>query len=751
MLYPWRFFRAGGFDQVKLSTGADLMALEQLDQKLWVALACPTKGLHFDSETLDYIDTDNDGRIRAPELIAAVKWAGGLLKDPDQLIKGEPALWLDAINDALPEGKAVKEAAQMILREKGKADARIITLEDAAEAAQLLMQLRFHGDGIITEDLTDDPFLKPVIKEIIGCLGSELNGYGVPGIGQSKIDQFFADAAAFVDWSRKAEQDPSILPLGEATGPAAEAVKAISAKVSDYFTRCQLVAFDSRAQAALNREEKEYLAIAAKELTLSSVEIAALPLAHVEANRPLPLVENVNPAWRASIATLFNLAVRPLLGDKRSLSESDWLQLLAQFAPFECWQRTKAGGSVERLGLARVRVILISDAKEKLAALIEMDRAAARKRTAIRSVHKLIHFHRDLYALCLNFVNFEQFYNRPGMAIFQAGTLYLDQRRCELVLSVEDPAKHATMAALAGTYLAYCNCVRKGSGEQIQIVAAVTDGDSDNLMVGRNGIFYDRNGSDWDATVIKIIDNPISIRQAFWAPYRMLVRMVEEQVAKRAATADADSTAKLQATAATTANVDKVKAVDAKKIDVGTVAALGVAFGALATALAAIAGYISGLFKLPFWQVCLALGGLLLLVSGPTMLIAWLKLRKRNLGPILDSNGWALNARARLNVPFGGALTQVSALPAGSVIMTGDKFAEIPSAWPRILGIIIAAAFFYSLLNSRGLIYAWSEGRLGEPTQELAKLNAAGAKLLNESSDNRTSGRAEPANARPDE
>ena len=70
-IHHWRFFRAGGFDQVKLERGADLLNLDQLDQKLWVALACPTRGIEFDIKTLDLIDTDKDGRIRAPEIIAA--------------------------------------------------------------------------------------------------------------------------------------------------------------------------------------------------------------------------------------------------------------------------------------------------------------------------------------------------------------------------------------------------------------------------------------------------------------------------------------------------------------------------------------------------------------------------------------------------------------------------------------------------------------------------------------------------------
>src|SRR5436190_5444386 len=102
--HTWNFFRAGGFDQVRLESGADLLALDQLDQKLWVALSCPTRGLEFDSKTLDLIDSDKDGRIRPPELIAACKWAGACLRHHDDLVKGSDTLELSAINDATPEG-----------------------------------------------------------------------------------------------------------------------------------------------------------------------------------------------------------------------------------------------------------------------------------------------------------------------------------------------------------------------------------------------------------------------------------------------------------------------------------------------------------------------------------------------------------------------------------------------------------------------------------------------------------------------
>ncbi|RZL41660.1 MAG: hypothetical protein EOP72_08100, partial [Variovorax sp.] len=78
--HTWQFFRAGGVDQVVIRTGEDIARIGQLDQKLWVALACPTRGIEFDPRTLDLIDTDRDGRIRPPELIAACEWACAHLK-----------------------------------------------------------------------------------------------------------------------------------------------------------------------------------------------------------------------------------------------------------------------------------------------------------------------------------------------------------------------------------------------------------------------------------------------------------------------------------------------------------------------------------------------------------------------------------------------------------------------------------------------------------------------------------------------
>ena len=713
--HKWRFFRAGGFDQVRLDAGADLASLAQLDQKLWVALACPTTGLHFDARTLQLIDTDKDGRVRASELLAAVQWTVGLLKNPNDLTKGSATLALNAINDATDEGQAVLASARRILETLKKADGSAITVEDTTQVAEKFVETVLNGDGIIIPETAKDDATKAVIDEIIACLGADTDRSGKPGIGQAKVDQFFADCAAYSDWWKKAEGDKTVFSLGDVTAVAAAAVQAVKAKVDDYFARCRLAAFDPRAVNALNREEKEYLALAAKDLTITHAEIAGFPLARVEAGKPLPLGEGVNPAWADAVAKLRHEAVKPCLGDKAALTEAEWGQLLAKLAPYECWLGGKAGASVEKLGRDRVRQILAGKTKDTLTQLIAEDKKLEPQFTAIASVEKLVRFHRDLHLLCTNFVNFKDFYDRGEPAIFQAGTLYLDQRSCELCLPVEDAAKHGTMSALAGTYLAYCDCARKGSGEKRQIVAAFTDGDSDNLMVGRNGIFYDRQGRDWDATITKIIDNPISLRQAFWAPYKKFVRMIEEQVAKRAAAADAAATAKLQTAATATATADKAKPAEPKKLDIGSVAAIGIAFGAIGSFLATAALYTTGIIKAGPLAIVGALIGLLLLISGPSMLIAWLKLRKRNLGPILDANGWAVNAKAKLTVPFGKALTQVATLPPGSERDLTDPYAEKKSPWPTLIVLALILWAAYAVLNKMGYIHEWTQGRLGSP------------------------------------
>jgi hypothetical protein len=284
--------------------------------------------------------------------------------------------------------------------------------------------------------------------------------------------------------------------------------------------------------------------------------------------------------------------------------------------------------------------------------------------------------------------------------------LFLDSRSCELCIRVNDPGAHAVLAATSKTYIAYLDCQRTG-GEKMKIAACFTQGDSDYLFVGRNGLFYDRKHRDWDATITKIIDNPISIRQAFWSPYKKFLRMIEDQVTKRAAAADTAATAQLQ-TAASAIVAHDPKAPPAppapapqapKKFDVGTVAALGVGLGALASAF----GMVFGKFvDLPGWQIPFVIAGVVLAISLPSMLIAWLKIRQRTVGPLLEANGWAINGRVKVNIPLGTALTDRALLPANAKRILQDPYEDKEARrqrrlWIALIVVVVLAVVAWNL------------------------------------------------------
>ncbi|OIQ97288.1 hypothetical protein GALL_206890 [mine drainage metagenome] len=604
--HRWRFFRAGGFDQVRVDSAADLLAIDCLDQKLWVALSCPVKGIEFDARTLSFIDSDHDGQVRAAELIAAVRWAASRLTTVEVLEQQLAGVPLAAIRDDDEEGARIAQAARALLADLGKSDG-FVSAEEAGAA-----QARF---------------------------------------AERALAAWQADGLA-------------AQPLGAASEAAHAALTAVAEKVEDYFIRCRLAAFDARAGMAMNAADEAFAALAATTLSTSASGVAALPLARIAADAALPLTSGVNPAWAQRLAVLRDAVVAPLIGERDALTEAEWTTLKDRFAPYCAWLASRPDPAADGDG--------------------------------VRELEQLARYVRDLMPLANNFVAFRDFYTRQGKASFQVGTLYLDGRSAELCVAVNDPAKHTALAALSRICLVYCDCVR--GQEKRSIAAAFTAGDSDQLMVGRNGVFYDRQGRDWDATITKIVDHPISLRQAFWSPYKRLARLVAEQLQKMAANKSRETDARL-ATAALQSPKAGAAAAAPAAFDIGKFAgifaAIGLAVGAIGTALASV---LMGLFALRWWQMPLAIAALLLIVSAPAVLLAWFKLRSRNLGPILDANGWAINARARINIPFGTSLTQLAQLPEGAERSLADPYAEKQRPWKLYFGIaavVVLLAFIW--------------------------------------------------------
>ncbi len=481
-------------------------------------------------------------------------------------------------------------------------------------------------------------------------------------------------------------------PFGDNTDDAIVAVNAIRDKIADYFMRCKLIAFDEDCSTAVDVSVEKIQAISGLNMANCSDQIADYPLARPNKDVILPLSTRINPAWQAAFNKVKQLTLDVDYPNAESIDETQWNAVVSKIDTYVT-------------GLA----------DDKSAKVETFDKETAEEDADLKLVNKFLHLYRDFYHLLKNYVTFADFYTRDKskLAVFQCGQLYIDQRCLDLCIRVEDMSKQTESASFSGLYLVYCHCKSKVKAAEMDIVAALTDGDIDDLRVGKNAVFYDRSGQDWDATVTKIVDNPISVRQAFWSPYKKLWKFITDKINKNAAEKESKQMDNLTAKADTaTDNIGAVPAseaapaAEAKKtpFDIakfaGIFAAIGLALGAIGAALAGLGSFIFS----KWYNIIILLALIIVVVSGPSMFIAWTKLRRRNLGPVLNANGWAINAQVRINTAFGATLTSLAKYP---LVKLPDPYADKKMAcWKKwLIAIVILAGIFCALYFTNTLKY----------------------------------------------
>ncbi len=510
-------------------------------------------------------------------------------------------------------------------------------------------------------------------------------------------------------------------PYADHTDEVIAAVNALKDKVADYFMRCKLIAFNEACSEAVDVSVEKIQALSEHNLATCSDQIADYPLARPNKEAKLPLKEGINPAWQATFETVRSMALAVDYPEAEAMDENQWQAVVDKLDAYTA-----------------------SLADDKSAKVESFDKALSDEDADIKLVHRFLLLYRDFYKLLKNYVVFSDFYTRDKnkLAVFQCGQLYIDQRCLDLCVRVEDMGKQADMAGQSGLYLIYCHCTSKVKAAEMDIVAALTDGDIDDLRVGKNAVFYDRSGQDWDATVTKIIDNPISVRQAFWSPYKKLWKFITDKINKNAAekeakqmdnlTAKADTATDKLATkpadgAEAAAPVEKKSAFDIAKF-AGIFAAIGLALGAIGVALKGLGDFLTA----HWYNIFLLITIIVVVVSGPSMFIAWTKLRKRNLGPVLNANGWAINAQVRVNTAFGATLTSLAKYP---LVTMPDPYADKKmAAWKKwlitlvVLGGIFCALFFTNTLKYVGLPFKKEQPEAVEqPAEQPAEAAEAAA------------------------
>jgi len=700
--HQWNYENIGGSTRVKITTGADIAHLDELDPKMWTVLSCPSTGLEIEDSSLKHIDTDNDGRIRVNDIVTTAKWITAAIKNADLLLRGDDHIDLKEFNQEDPVGLRLHNSAKQILDNLGK-EGNSISLADTSDIAAIFTKTRFNGDGIITELSTDDLDEKAAIAAAISTVGTVADRSGDKGVNAELIEKFYQALTDYIAWQESAAEAP----YGADTDKAIELYNALDGKVKDYFVRTKLASFSPESANKLDVQTTLIETISADNLTGKTEEIAAYPLARITDKSELDINSPINPAW----ASQFNALMAIIKPEGKVITEASWANIGATFAAYNAWKAAKKGTEVQPLGIDAIKKFIADDKKQALLTLVAQDLALKEEAESIEMVGKFLYIYRDFYRLLRNFVTLHDFYDKSKKvnAVFQSGRLIIDQRECRFCMKVADMGKHTSMAPASGMYLVYCDCTTKIQPGKLAIVAAVTVGDIGDLSVGKNAIYYDNAGVVWDAVITKIIDNPISVGQAFWSPYRRMANTIENLINKNAADKDAaimkDMNTKITAApaAAATPAGDAAKA-PAQPFDIGKFAgifaALGMAVGMIGTALTSI---FKGIFALKLWQLIAAFAGIMLLISGPAMVMAWMKLRRRNIAPLLNANGWAVNAASKISIPFGETLTDIAKFPK---LKLKDPYAKKGlSTWKKwlislsSLVVVVAALWLTNLLS----------------------------------------------------
>ena len=705
------FRRLGGLDQLHIASAEDLDLIETLDEARWVITSAPLSQLPADPGFLIWLDADADGRVRVLELRAARRWTWARLKGRAHL--GEDVLHISDLDGAHPDAAALRAAAGQALAHAGASGATVSLAQ--IRALSSACRGRFpNGDGVVPAGHAGDADKADLIAGVVAVTGGAPDASGAPGADAASLDAWIARAGEFSAW-RAAEAGVS--PLGPETAAAAARLESLDPLLSRWFAQSALLRMEAGAAARLQTSAEQLAALDVSDPRAIQAFLAAAPVAPLDPAGVLDLDGPLNPEHADGLRALAELVPR-LLGEEgplRRLDAPTWARARAALAPFRAWTASAPAGIARDADPAALLARTTSPAVGALRARMAADAAVKPELDRLQDLEHLTLAQRWLLELANNLVAVPRLFEPGQRALFQAGTLILDGRRLDLCSRVEDRAAHKRLAERSGAFVVYVDAVRQdgGAGQALSLACALTSGVRGGVELGKRGVFYDRDGQEWDAVVVDLLVAPISLWEATIAPFVRLRDSVaarfEKAAGDRASGAEAGlgASADAQLAAAPTAlppgpPAPPPPAPPPAAPGAGLQGALiggSIAFAALGSAVAFLVQTIAATPVLTLVGALLAIVAAVLAASA---LVAWLRLRRRDLSALLEATGMALNGRMRLSRFMAGHLTTRPRLPAGATVRDDE---------PRgLLERVVWALFLLLLALVIGGLVAWRAG-----------------------------------------
>ncbi len=678
----FQFVNYSGTYQLRLETADDLLAIPLLDEQFWMATSAPTYQLACDKRLIEFLDQDRDGRIMSRDVRRALAWLRERLSVLDGVTAGCDILKLDHIRADTPGGRAILVSARRVLHNLGKSKADSVSLLETRSHQLRRADGVFGGTGVIPLGDVADEQMSVFLNDVSVAVGAVPSRNGKPGIDSGKLDAFLKSATELLIWRKAADESgEKLFPLGDATSSAYVLFNRIRPQIDRYFSLCRLL-IQNRMMQRQNPALSCPVDILESERRIEDF-LESDPIARPEIERLLDLRGEINPAFLNDLQALETQALIPLLGPgwvTGCLSEDEWKRVKSLFAPYENWLAAKSGGEAEKIDAERLREYINGELPNRLRDLIIADLKTGEDLSAVQDLEYLIVLQEGFLGFCNNFVSFHNLYDPEHHAMFEAGRLVISGRVFNFSMHVQDPDAHSRAAVKSGMFLMYSEVTGSDLGEKYVVATPVTALTTRRLGVDRRGVFFDRAGREWDARVIKVVDNPVSLRQAVAQPFIRIGNVISNSferiisgTEKHIESGLSDNMGRVETGLKGASSPRPAGDLSGSKPGGGArewVFTGSVAVAALGSSFAFIVKTLSG-FN---WSGVLTtlLAGLAVILI-PLILIADFRLSRRNLSGLLEASGWAINSEMRLSRSLAKILSPEPRHPAGFALIRRDR------------------------------------------------------------------------------
>jgi hypothetical protein len=653
------FERRGKTVQLRIRTARDLQTVLALDEALWVATNAPIAAISSDETFLQGIDIDRNGRITTHDLQKAIRWTLETLSNPSALEEGADRLCLKDLDERSPEGRRILEGCRLILQRLGRDESQSVRLPDGREILAREQSLPVSETGVALPAAAEKPEMRQFLADVVRITGGVEHPSGARGVNTSILNAFLWACRSRLDWQKRGrlaeETREAIMPLGAETHQSYAVVHVLSPKIDSYFAQCEALALDPQYQRRMGITEAELDQYDFDDPSAIQEMLATAPIARARPDRILTLREGVNPYYAQTLEEFRNLVLPALLEQAPDeLTAAQWLKVKSFFAAHRKWKDAGPDGPIADLDEATLRAYLEEPYARRAQEIIAESVGRSTVLENLRRTEKLLLHLRYLMELANNLVSFPHLYDPSRKAMLQMGTLVIDGRRLNLAVRVLNRAEHVKVAQMSYLYVLYVEIHCPDEKEPYEVAVPVTSGNKGNLCVGKRGVFFDVNGRECDARVVHVLENPISVREALWSPFRRISQMVMGKIEAITGEAEKSFEARSSGALAQLPGAPPGPGPAASPEPPNRPAPGGgliVGGGLMVAALTSAVAYISNtLFRTPLLYILGVLGSAIALVLVPIAILALLKLRRRDLSAILEGSGWGINARMRLTL-----------------------------------------------------------------------------------------------------